>query len=150
MELGLEDGVVRHRVEVDQRALIDKILARYATDYGAVRELIQNADDAGATEAGLALDCEGSSDTVNSVTVWNNGRIFSDGDWTRLRKIAAGNPDEASVGLFGVGFFFDRCPWTRGAKGAAIRTGQSFSDAAGCFTASLRELPDGHHCMNGV
>ena len=41
----------------------------------------------------------------SAVRVWNNGRAFTDADWQRVRKIAAGNPDEASVGLFGVGFF---------------------------------------------
>ena len=46
----------RHKVEVDQRALVDKILARYATDFGALRELVQNADDAGATEVEVTLD----------------------------------------------------------------------------------------------
>ena len=36
----------------------------------------------------------------SAVRVWNNGRAFTDSDWQRVRKIAAGNPDEASVGLF--------------------------------------------------
>ena len=33
------------------------------------------------------------------------GALRSDANGQRVRKIAAGNPDEASVGLFGVGFF---------------------------------------------
>ena len=90
-------------MEVDQRALVDKILSRYATDFGALRELVQNADDAGATEVEVAL--EGSGSEPCCIRVWNNGRAFNDADWLRVRKIAAGNPDESSVGLFGVGFF---------------------------------------------
>ena len=35
-------------VGVNQRALIDKMLARYSTDFGPLRELLQNADDAGS------------------------------------------------------------------------------------------------------
>jgi hypothetical protein len=37
------------RVEVNQRALIDKILARYATASAVYRELLQNSNDASAT-----------------------------------------------------------------------------------------------------
>ncbi len=33
---------------VNQRQLVDKMLARYAAKFGALRELLQNADDAGA------------------------------------------------------------------------------------------------------
>ena len=32
----------------------------------------------------------------SAVRVWNNGRAFTDADWQRVRKIAAGNPDEAT------------------------------------------------------
>ncbi len=41
---------VEQRVEVNQRALVDKLLARYKGDFTVFRELIQNADDAKATE----------------------------------------------------------------------------------------------------
>ena len=34
------------RVEVNQRALIDKILARYASNNAVYRELLQNSNDA--------------------------------------------------------------------------------------------------------
>ena len=91
----------RHKVEVDQRALVDKILARYATDFGALRELVQNADDAGATEVEVTLELSsaggsGGGPHPSAVRVWNNGRAFTDADWQRVRKIAAGNPDEAT------------------------------------------------------
>ena len=35
------------KVTVNQKALIDKILARYSADFTVFRELIQNSDDAG-------------------------------------------------------------------------------------------------------
>ena len=101
----MSHGTVRHKVEVDQRALVDKILARYATDFGALRELVQNADDAGATEVEVELVFANGGSEPCHIKVWNNGRAFNEADWLRVRKIAAGNPDESSVGLFGVGFF---------------------------------------------
>jgi len=36
-------------VTVNTRALIDKVLARYSSEHTTLRELIQNASDAGAT-----------------------------------------------------------------------------------------------------
>lgn len=44
----LLDSGTAEAVTVNQRALIDKILARYAAEFTVFRELIQNADDAGA------------------------------------------------------------------------------------------------------
>ena len=38
-------------VEVNQKDLVDKMLARYSSDFVVLRELLQNADDARATEA---------------------------------------------------------------------------------------------------
>ncbi|KAG1902668.1 uncharacterized protein F5891DRAFT_146977 [Suillus fuscotomentosus] len=36
------------RLEVNQRALVDKVLARYPEEFTVFRELLQNADDARA------------------------------------------------------------------------------------------------------
>ncbi|WVQ99431.1 hypothetical protein IAU59_006566 [Kwoniella sp. CBS 9459] len=109
-------------VEVNQRALIDKILARYSGEHTIFRELLQNADDAGAehvqvkfySQAGLdALDRgEGPSalpdvkkDMMHRYVVTNDGIPFRQQDWQRLKKIAEGNPDEEKIGAFGVGFY---------------------------------------------
>ncbi|WVW83952.1 hypothetical protein I302_105975 [Kwoniella bestiolae CBS 10118] len=109
-------------VEVNQRALIDKILARYSGEHTIFRELLQNADDAGAehvqvkfySEAGLqALEKgEGPSklpdvkkDMMHRYVVTNDGIPFRQQDWQRLKKIAEGNPDEEKIGAFGVGFY---------------------------------------------
>ena len=91
-------------VEVNQRALIDKILARYSGESVVFRELLQNADDASSTEAKIIFQSLEPIDgfpslkdvRMKSVTVKNNGHVFTDNDWTRLRKIAEGNPDEDS------------------------------------------------------
>ena len=45
-------------VGVDQRHLIDKILARYATEYTLFRELCQNADDAKASKMTIEFTTE--------------------------------------------------------------------------------------------
>jgi hypothetical protein len=54
---------VEDRVEVNQRMLIDKMLARYSSDFVVYRELIQNSDDAQATSFELEITCDPSSAT---------------------------------------------------------------------------------------
>ncbi|KAI0933780.1 hypothetical protein AcW1_005516 [Taiwanofungus camphoratus] len=117
-------------VEVNQRALIDKVLARYSGEFTVFRELLQNSDDAGAKAAEIRFETkdflEGQNkeqpsqvdlvhnkkqsldEKANLVHQWkfqNNGLIFRDEDWNRLKKIAEGNPDEEKIGAFGVGFY---------------------------------------------
>ncbi|KAG9042649.1 hypothetical protein FS837_010600 [Tulasnella sp. UAMH 9824] len=125
-------------VQVNQRALIDKVLARYAGEYTVLRELLQNSDDAGAKTVeihfntntflkrrGSKVDSEKSSSrrgspalfnfnsklpdlTKESLHQWefrNDGSLFREEDWNRLKKIAEGNPDEEKIGAFGVGFY---------------------------------------------
>ncbi|KAG6878539.1 hypothetical protein C0993_004437 [Termitomyces sp. T159_Od127] len=108
-------------VEVNQRALIDKVLARYSGEFTVFRELLQNSDDAQATAVEIHFNTqtfiagvEGSSESASSKTLpdlkttlvhsWtfkNNGIVFREEDWTRLKKIAEGNPDEEKIGAFG-------------------------------------------------
>ncbi|KAG6375835.1 hypothetical protein JVT61DRAFT_2694 [Boletus reticuloceps] len=112
-------------VEVNQRALIDKVLARYSGEFAVFRELLQNSDDAQSSGVEIRFetaaylrrkgDEQGNMDvpllpdlTSTFVAQWtfrNNGIVFRDEDWTRLRKIAEGNPDEEKIGAFGVGFY---------------------------------------------
>ncbi|KAG6829550.1 hypothetical protein H0H92_004219 [Tricholoma furcatifolium] len=113
-------------VEVNQRALIDKVLARYSGEFTVFRELLQNSDDAQATSVEIHFDTQAYIDSVSAerseggsskalpdlkstpVHRWsfkNNGIIFRDEDWNRLKKIAEGNPDEEKIGAFGVGFY---------------------------------------------
>ena len=49
---------VEDRVEVNQRMLIDKMLARYSSDFVIYRELIQNSDDAQARSFRLQIQCD--------------------------------------------------------------------------------------------
>ncbi|KAJ3148016.1 hypothetical protein HDU86_007584 [Geranomyces michiganensis] len=105
---------VEEKVEVNQRHLIDKILARYSAEFTVYRELLQNSNDAAASSVQILFQTSvqnrsfwqgGNKRVVTSATFKNNGRPFSADDWSRLRKIAEGNPSFSSVGLFGVGFY---------------------------------------------
>ncbi|PSN68139.1 hypothetical protein BS50DRAFT_573103 [Corynespora cassiicola Philippines] len=112
-------------VTVNTRALIDKVLARYSSEHTTLRELIQNASDAGAdtvvikfeTDPSLEIPAPLGSDkavllkhiiqnhTLKRLIVTNNGQPFTSADWSRLKSIADGNPDETKIGAFGVGFY---------------------------------------------
>ena len=43
-------------MEVNQRALIDKVLARYSGEFTVFRELLQNSDDAQATAVEIRFE----------------------------------------------------------------------------------------------
>lgn len=112
-------------VTVNTRALIDKVLARYSGEWTTLRELIQNAADASSTKVIIRFlslpsatipvpqSVEPSArlkhvllhHTVKTLIVENNGAPFKAIDWSRLKKIAEGNPDETKIGAFGVGFY---------------------------------------------
>ena len=96
---------VDQRVEVNQRALIDKILARYASAGAVYRELLQNSNDAEATASEIYFTKDNNNNMVTEVRYRNNGMPFRPQDWSRLQKIAEGNPDVAKVGAFGVGAY---------------------------------------------
>jgi hypothetical protein len=170
----LAEGI-EQKVEVNQRHLIDKILARYSGEFTLFRELIQNANDAEAKELEVILRSpsyvltstatpnpsintspatppassaqsaassifnifrlgrskpaqapapsganESSSSSSSSyhsasrpcnsalieeIEVRNNGRAFGPEDWSRVMKIAEGNPNQHTCGMFGVGFY---------------------------------------------
>ncbi|KAG1724396.1 histidine kinase-like ATPase [Suillus paluster] len=100
-------------VRVDQRGLIDKVLARYPGDFTVFRELLQNADDAKAKNVAIEFQLKTSHGCasnemkldLNSAKVFkwlvkNDGDLFQKNDWE-----PAGNPDEQKIGAFGVGFF---------------------------------------------
>ncbi|KAG6891738.1 hypothetical protein C0992_006158 [Termitomyces sp. T32_za158] len=138
-------------VEVNQRALIDKVLARYSGEFTVFRELLQNSDDAQATAVEIHFNTqtyidsmEGSSESgkalpdlkttlVHRWTFKNNGIIFREEDWTRLKKIAEGNPDEEKIGAFGpifgdrrafCGFWEFNNGWVSTGKTRKTRRGQ--------------------------
>ncbi|CAF0847549.1 unnamed protein product [Adineta steineri] len=100
-------------VTVNHRMLIDKILARYSSDFVVCRELLQNADDVSATSFCFELTCEMSrsgrgtshNSSITEIRAINNGKLFTETDWKRVASIAEGNTDIESIGQFGVGFF---------------------------------------------
>ena len=98
----------RQMVTVNQKDLIDKMLARYSSDFVVARELIQNGDDAGATLVKVSFQTikkKSKPTVVTEICISNNGRVFQDCDWNRVSRIAEGNPDVDTVGMFGVGFY---------------------------------------------
>ncbi|CEP14613.1 hypothetical protein [Parasitella parasitica] len=110
----MDTGGVEEKVEVNQRHLIDKILARYSAEYVLYRELMQNADDASSTSVSIHFQsCSTPDDTklpnlsakCDKIIFKNNGMAFRPEDWQRLKRIAEGNPDEQKIGAFGVGFY---------------------------------------------
>ncbi|CAF1287197.1 unnamed protein product [Adineta steineri] len=117
----VRNGGKKEIVRTHMRNLIDKMLARYSSEFVVCRELIQNADDVGATWFHFEITCRTcndfrrqSSDTseidfhnscITEICATNNGREFTETDWKRVTAIAEGNTDVDSVGQFGVGFF---------------------------------------------
>ncbi|RMZ80521.1 hypothetical protein DV737_g2924, partial [Chaetothyriales sp. CBS 132003] len=121
----LGSGTDEEAVTVNTRALIDKVLARYSGEWTVLRELLQNAADAAATSVTVRFETIPSltaplpqqqtpsnllkhtiqHHTVKCLVVSNNGTPFNDSDWSRLKRIAEGNPDESKIGAFGVGFY---------------------------------------------
>ncbi|KAI9813790.1 MAG: hypothetical protein M1827_003580 [Pycnora praestabilis] len=117
----LGSGNEEEAVTVNTRALIDKVLARTV-----LRELLQNAADASATRVTIKFETLPSTNvpvpqttdspssllkhavlhhTLRRLLVTNNGQPFGANDWSRLKRIAEGNPDETKIGAFGVGFY---------------------------------------------
>ncbi|KAF2716811.1 putative HATPase_c domain protein [Polychaeton citri CBS 116435] len=112
-------------VTVNTRALIDKVLARYSGEWTTLRELIQNAADAQASKVTIRFETQPSATvplpssqdpsqhlkhtllhhTLRTLLVSNDGQAFGENDWSRLKRIAEGNPDETKIGAFGVGFY---------------------------------------------
>jgi hypothetical protein len=121
----LGSGTDEEAVTVNTRALIDKVLARYSGEWTVLRELLQNAADATATRVTIKFDTIPSSTipvpqdatasnllkhtisshTLKRLVISNDGQAFNDSDWSRLKRIAEGNPDETKIGAFGVGFY---------------------------------------------
>ena len=124
-EQTMGSGLDEEAVTVNTRALIDKVLARYSGEWTTLRELIQNAADASATNVTIRFETLPSSTvpapqtndaseqlkhvllhhTLGRLLVSNNGEAFGENDWSRLKRIAEGNPDETKIGAFGVGFY---------------------------------------------
>lgn len=121
----MSHGEDEEAVTVNTRALIDKVLARYSGEWTTLRELLQNAADAQASTVRIRfetlpsttvpLPSNGSDSellkhtllhaTLRRLLVSNDGLVFGESDWSRLKRIAEGNPNEEKIGAFGVGFY---------------------------------------------
>ena len=95
---------------------LSNILREYKDDAGIFKELIQNADDAGATEVSLLIDWrDGPASSLLSPdmklcqgpSLWAyNNATFTDADFANIAKLA-GRTKEADlnkIGRFGLGF----------------------------------------------
>ena len=104
----------RHHVEVNQK--LKKVVDDYDNDTFIFKELIQNADDAGATEVNFLIDWRHHPE-VSLITkelkewqgpalVVHNNATFSDEDFDNICKIAreTKKEDPLKIGRFGLGF----------------------------------------------
>ena len=95
---------------------INNILSEYKDDAGIFKELVQNADDAGATEVSILVDWrQGGSSSVLSPemkhcqgpALWAyNNATFRDEDFMNIAKLAGKTKmtDLNKIGRFGLGF----------------------------------------------
>lgn len=100
---------------MNHRALITRTLTKYPVDYALFRELLQNSADARAKSAIIHFETKESvapenldtihASNVSKLVFRNDGAVFSEDDWNRLKEIAKGNPNETKIGAFGVGFY---------------------------------------------
>lgn len=80
------------------------MLTPYISSAGATNvELHFNTELNGTTPVPHAPDALPSLKThrISSMMVRNDGVVFREEDWNRLKKIAEGNPDENKIGAFG-------------------------------------------------
>ena len=67
---------VEYRIEVNEQVLVDKMLARYSSDFVVYRELIQNSDHAQSTSFRLEITCEPTSSTINYQSIYQTNSII--------------------------------------------------------------------------
>ena len=109
----------------ESTALTDAYWTQLKPSRTVLRELLQNAADASASRVTIKFETIPSSTvplpqnatpsalakhtilnhTLKRLVVTNDGQPFGPNDWSRLKRIAEGNPDETKIGAFGVGFY---------------------------------------------
>ena len=97
---------------------INNILEDYPNDLTIVKELLQNADDAMATEVNICYDARSHTNDASKLLfpgtaqchgpslIVHNNRPFSDDDFNNIEKLAGATKrdQELKIGKFGVGF----------------------------------------------
>ena len=97
---------------------LKNILKDYSGELTIIKELLQNADDAGATEVNICYDSRThtqDSDTLlfpgmarahGPALIVHNNEIFSDDDFKNIQKLAGATKQDQplKIGKFGVGF----------------------------------------------